>query len=487
MCGIVGMFSSTALSNSEIDLFKGLLAVDIIRGSHATGVIKVNTFQNKVSMHKRAVDAYDFLAMAETKEFFDKDRGNILIGHNRYATMGDKADHQNAHPFQQDHITMVHNGGVSAWGLDLLEGYNEPGVVVDSHMVAKTIAAHGIKKAVTEKLDGAFALVWWDSKEKSLNFIRNTDRPLYLAVLTGGTVVWASEKGMLDVYCDRASRSGPKYDTNCTPILLDNNKLISFKFDSNGKLVSNKPHAEEIVFLDLPVPQSAYGNWGVYTGNSGYYQSSSQSNLYGSQSGSNAAYDARERKRVNDALKGAGINLQKGAIITCDVTAIESYSATPDYCKVIAKDRVTGTRVQVWGMVVAEVKNAKVVRCSVSNAYTTINRGVADMTITGEDCGLSCMDEAYDHTSHKLFTTQQEHSKKKYSRPAVTYPFKVQGHTFMNSIEFEDFVCQGCSICGEVPSSHDRRNSQLSVMQTARFSGLLSECEFICGKCEESA
>lgn len=485
MCGIVGLFSTTTVSNAEIDLFKGLLAVDIIRGAHATGVIKVNTFQNKVTTHKRADDAYTFLASEETREFFDKDRGNLLIGHNRYATMGDKADHENAHPFQQDHITMVHNGGVSSWGLDLLEGSKDPAVKVDSHMVAMTIAKHGIKKAVTEHLDGAFALVWWDEKERSLNFIRNDERPMFIAVLTSGTMVWASEKGMLDVYCDRASKSGPKYDKDCAPVALDSHKLVSFKFGADGKLLRNKPTVESMVFLDLPVPQSAmYGTWGSYAGNSAYYQSSNNANYERSKTDT-AAFDQRERTRINKVLKDAGLSLQKGQVLTCDITEIEPYSANPEYCKVIGMCRSTASRVQIWGLVVAEVTGVSVIRCSVANAYNTVVRGETVMTITAEDAGISCLDMKYGMSSPQYFESQTAHQRKK-QKPAVTYPFKAQGHTFKSSDEFEDFVCQGCSICGEVPSAYDRRNNQLSVITNNGFTGLLSECQFICGKCEES-
>ena len=477
MCGIVGIFSPTLLIQSEIDLFKGLLAADIIRGAHATGVIKVNTMTNSVAMHKRADDAYDFLANPDTKAFLDTDKGNILIGHNRYATMGDKADHNNAHPFQEGPITMVHNGGQSTWSLDLLEGYKE--LAVDSHMVARTIATHGIKKAVTEHLDGAFTLVWYNNEEKTLNFIRNAERPLWLAKYNGN-LVWASEKGMLDLFLNRASSRASKYTE--PPVELPINTLVTFKFDDAGKCVSMKPHTEGVVFLDVPLPVS-WGSWAndMY-GNS--YSQYSQGVERTSKSEIDA-FDARDKARVNKFLRDAGHSVCKGDVLTVDINSIEVYSSDAEFGKLVGRCRHSGATVQVWGIVVEEVKDVKVVRCTLVNAYDLLKDGVKTVVITADGAGVSYMDPKFSMRTPMRFTLQVDVLKKKQQRSAISYPFKAQGHTFKTEGEFEDFVCQGCSICGAVPSAFDRRNNKLSVVTGNQFKGLLRDCEFICGKCEE--
>lgn len=476
MCGIVGLFSPVALNNTEIDAFKSLLAADIIRGSHATGVIKVNTMTNTVATHKRALDAYDFLAEAGTKEFLDKERGNILIGHNRYATMGDKADHANAHPFQEGPITMVHNGGQSSYSLELLEGHKE--LAVDSHMVARTIATHGIKKAVTEHLDGAFTLVWYNSEERTLNFIRNAERPLWLAKVNGN-LVWASEKPMLDLLWARAGTRTTKYTD--TPIELPINTLVTFKFDAAGKCLGGKPHTEGMVFLDLPLPVS-WGSWAnEYYGSQ--YQSSANTRTPNAADVTN--FDARDKARVNKFLRDAGVNLHKGDVLTVDITSVEPYGSDPEFCKIVGVDRQTQSVVQVWGLVCAELTGITVVRCTLINAYELLNKGVKGLVITADSAGVSYMDSKFTMKTPLRFTLQHEVLKKKQQRQAISYPFKAQGHTFKSDIEFEDFVCQGCSICGTVPSAYDRRNNKLSVVAGNSFGGLLKDCEFICGKCEE--
>lgn len=496
MCGLVGFYSTTAATDSELQLFKNLLLVDQIRGMHATGVAKVKIKENTAVIHKKALDAVDFLALDETKDFLTKDRGNIYIGHNRYATMGNKADHDNAHPFQQDHITLVHNGSVDSWGLDKLEGVDDIDVKVDSHMVCKTIAKHGIKKAVEEHLSGAFALVWWDTNERSLNFIRNGDRPLYLGITTSGCLVWASEKGMLDVFLDR---EGKHSSYRMKPEMIQTNAHYKFTFNEMGNRVGTQPTVTAMEFLELPSPKPQANHWDP----DDWYGSSNHTSLrpvsQGSSSAngvnSSATTEDANRARINLMLKQRGLPFQYGSIVTCDVVSFIPYETNPAFGRVRVKERASGHLCEFWGLSMDQVKPIKVLRGEVHNCYDAIMNGNQSFNIHLERAHVSCHDDRYDgrnnfplarmSTSSTTTSPSSDEIAKKYDvkLKTVHYPLKVHGHTFRTNVEFTDFVCQGCNLCGKVPTPYDRRNHDMTVVEGRAFQGLLEDCEFTCGEC----
>lgn len=118
----------------------------------------------------------------------------VMIGHNRYATQG-KVSRANAHPFEYGETIGVHNGTLHNKHV-LEDGHKFD---VDSQALIHHIDRNGVKSAV-DKLNGAWALVWWDAVNERLNFLRNKERPLYLSWSKDDkTLLWASEKWMLEV------------------------------------------------------------------------------------------------------------------------------------------------------------------------------------------------------------------------------------------------------------------------------------------------
>lgn len=506
MCGLVGMLTTGATSDAEIKLFKNLLLVDQLRGEHATGVFKVDLAKNEVKTIKRAANAIDFLAEQEVKDFIEKERVNLYVGHNRYATMGDKGKHENAHPFQHEHITMVHNGGVDPYALDLLEGYTDKDVEVDSHMVCMTIAKHGAKEAITQKLAGAFALIWWDSKARTLNFIRNDDRPLFFAVTTSGAIVWASEKAFLDVFIDRA---GKYTGYRVKPILMPADELNTFEFTETGIKKGTGPVVTPMEFLEVHYPKyngAANKTWWESNASSTPTTSTNRSG-----SGKSTA-DLDNIMRINKTLEQVPCRLRFGSVITADVDDFEPYSTNKTYGNLEVICRDPKVRVKAWGLKAADLEGVKVVRGTISNAYEHTINGSKVVTIVMDKVGISCHDPKYSvETSPNISTSHGDMEKKKREsedlkrieeakaaektrneKPRmrivnnIHYPLKVSGHTFQSAAEFREFVSKGCSFCSNIPEAYNTQNAAMTVYEGEGFNGLLEDCEFICGKCSEA-
>lgn len=194
MCGIVGVAGNGPTTPVMKDFFQSLLFHDVVRGHHATGVVGFDTLDRSITVVKKAVASPDFLPLAEVQDdlFHARHNFNGYIGHNRWATSGAKDDDANAHPFIHGDIVGVHNGSIR--NQSLLDDHKK--FIVDSDNVFYHLNKNGLTDTIA-KTDGAFALVWFDRSNNSLNFIRNEERPLCIAKLTNGYWVWASERGML--------------------------------------------------------------------------------------------------------------------------------------------------------------------------------------------------------------------------------------------------------------------------------------------------
>jgi predicted glutamine amidotransferase len=127
------------------------------------------------------------------------DSSRAILGHTRSATMGNVKS-KNSHPFSfaddkgENGILMIHNGHVKNWvELSPNTFHHE----VDSAHVAYSLYTRGGLETL-KMLEGAYTLVWYDQRTKTLNMARNEERELYYAQNTEKTTLWfASELDML--------------------------------------------------------------------------------------------------------------------------------------------------------------------------------------------------------------------------------------------------------------------------------------------------
>jgi hypothetical protein len=199
MCGLVGVFNKrrNGFLTKQQEVFSTLLFVDFLRGPDSTGVFLVSN-NGDMSLIKEASHSIDFMRTKEYDGILQKawSRGSCLIGHNRKATRGSVND-ANAHPFVvDDNIVLVHNGTMFGDHKKIAD------VEVDSHAIAHAIHnGESVEKALSS-FDAAFALIWYDVKNESVNLIRNKERPLFW-METEDAWYWSSEKCMLEFAASR--------------------------------------------------------------------------------------------------------------------------------------------------------------------------------------------------------------------------------------------------------------------------------------------
>jgi len=224
ICGIVGIAGQLGIKHERA--FKTMLILDTLRGIDSTGAVIIHR-DGSYDAPKAVGNSFNLL---ESRVFGEGMKGvhSALIGHNRYATQG-KVNVRNAHPFEFDKVVGVHNGTLrNKYTLDKGHMFD-----VDSEALYHHINNKGVEDAI-KNLDGAWALSWYDMEMGSLNFLRNKERPLWMTVLTGGQLAWASEQWMLEVALAREELEFSQPDQ------LPVDQLHTIQLFANGEL--GKPH-----------------------------------------------------------------------------------------------------------------------------------------------------------------------------------------------------------------------------------------------------
>ena len=181
MCGIWGIFNKDPrgwINEPDMELARTMMIVSSLRGDHSTGVCIVPGQQEHLKdrvpiIGKTVGGPFNFLHTKAGVEFlkYGVRDGNLIFGHNRFATKGEVST-KNAHPFKEGDWILVHNGTIHS-GLKM-----EGEVEVDSHALCHRINEAGLKEAILS-INGAYAIFAYNIKEKKLYAARNDQRPLY--------------------------------------------------------------------------------------------------------------------------------------------------------------------------------------------------------------------------------------------------------------------------------------------------------------------
>lgn len=230
-------------------MFQQLLIADSARGMDGTGIFKV---LDTGLVEWRKCQGHPFVLMSSkgfNTRFYDpiikSQFVRFLVGHNRFGTTGSR-DTKSAHPFNCKHITLVHNGTVTATcTMKELKEYK-----VDSEAICAAIADRGIDKVIKE-MWGPFSIVYFDSNEKTLNLIRNYGRPMFVGAKEArNLLLFGSEEPLLKWVADRNNIGDMPFKATPT------DTLISWKLDEI------KPTIREIKpYTSYSGGGAGYGTW----------------------------------------------------------------------------------------------------------------------------------------------------------------------------------------------------------------------------------
>jgi predicted glutamine amidotransferase len=196
MCGLVGIAGT--INDTDKRAFKDLLWVNAIRGRDGTGVASVPFAHKKLMAVSKVA--------GDPKELFDRKSFDAIVtstgkclflGHSRLRTIGD-VNIKNTHPFLFENIVGAHNGTLQYRSRDSMKWSKS--FDTDSEALFNNLNEDGLQDTI-DKMEGignAYALTWYDKRDETINFIRNSERPLFYTMSENKrTIYWASDASML--------------------------------------------------------------------------------------------------------------------------------------------------------------------------------------------------------------------------------------------------------------------------------------------------
>lgn len=209
MCGIHFALSCATTQPGFKKFIEDAFLANQVRGVDSAGVFRVGIKAGQASRflsdYKSAVAPTAFIKHhAAAAIISTADTAAATIGHVRHATQG-AVTRENAHPFRVrrddgSELIGVHNGSLRFGWKSMDEGDE---YAVDSEWMFNKLAADGLD--AFKGFDGAFVLVWYDTKTPDvIHIAKNKERPLFVAWTKDRKgMIGASELGMLGWLADR--------------------------------------------------------------------------------------------------------------------------------------------------------------------------------------------------------------------------------------------------------------------------------------------
>lgn len=465
MCGIVGFITNETKKGemSRCKFLKQGLIVDTLRGDDSTGVFAVGhepLYDDGTAYWlKSAVAGHDFVNDEDYwKNLYDVSPYRCVVGHNRAATVG-AVDQKNAHPFQVGAITLVHNGTLRQTHMlktPMHKLKDEHNVEVDSLAIAHNLAGHELKetKAVLEEIRGAYALVWHDARNDSINIIRNSERPLHFGVSKwDDTLYFMSEGTMLD-FMDRRLKLGVES-------IYEPAKYQWLKWLPETPLTQ-----PEVVEIEEPYSywggQQGYTSYGTYGAGYGAYDDDDEYDSYTAQTHrpkAEAPKDERASWIFVGGRKKPVPETQQLALIEHDMVPEDRLEFVPENYSRKMHSKNSGKNGAMMGTVTNSLGQ------ELSCLIPTVHERVSDMmdrSWTVRPIGIRFAEEDEVIVLAKL-------SKLRYERPAapsesttstalaVVDDGKVRG-PWGQRIPVEEWYAKttgGCDVCGRPLSIHE--------------------------------
>ena len=361
MCGIVGYISKTEKSykDEKAHFMRFALALDTLRGQDSTGLMTL-TKDFKVDTIKSVMPGDRFVQSPRFQKAWTP--GWAQVGHNRAATIG-KVNVNNAHPFIDGPIALVHNGTLWAGGKTLPKVNQE--LEVDSMQLAHNFAQHEPSEAaeVLSEIDGAFAIIWFDRRDGSVNMARNSERPLHYAVGKSRDIMWFMSDG---AHLSAINKSlGNRVAAGTCVFKLDKHIHLKWK---KGDLVPEVTPFDPFVIQKRPTPAKPVSSGKKKTG-TGNDKSALERATSKWENNVNA-YNGRRRKKIGYPLPTVHLGGRDRLVPRpmLDALKVEYDLDEFDYMRFIPKEKLVLGNKHI--MVMGEVEHRKWGNC-IWNAVVT--------------------------------------------------------------------------------------------------------------------